>query len=62
VLGVAYKKDVDDLRESPSLRIIELLQERGLTDDRLFNNYSAVLQITARDHSSESSQDVLKSD
>lgn len=25
VLGVAYKKDVDDLRESPSLKIIELL-------------------------------------
>jgi UDP-N-acetyl-D-glucosamine dehydrogenase len=29
VLGVAYKKDVDDLRESPSLKIMQLLQERG---------------------------------
>jgi UDP-N-acetyl-D-glucosamine dehydrogenase len=29
VLGLAYKKDVDDLRESPSLTIIELLRERG---------------------------------
>ncbi len=29
VLGVAYKRDVDDLRESPSLRIIELLQRGG---------------------------------
>ncbi len=29
VLGVAYKKDVDDLRESPSLTIIELLRKRG---------------------------------
>jgi UDP-N-acetyl-D-glucosamine dehydrogenase len=29
VLGVAYKKDVDDMRESPALRLIELLQERG---------------------------------
>ena len=29
VLGVAYKRDVDDLRESPALRIIELLKERG---------------------------------
>ncbi len=27
VLGVAYKKDVDDLRESPSLEILELLQK-----------------------------------
>ena len=29
VLGLAYKRDVDDLRESPSLAIIELLQKRG---------------------------------
>ena len=29
VLGIAYKKDVDDLRESPSLTIIEQLQEAG---------------------------------
>jgi len=29
ILGVAYKKDVDDLRESPSLKIMQLLQERG---------------------------------
>ena len=29
VLGVAYKKDVDDPRESPSLRLIELLQSYG---------------------------------
>jgi UDP-N-acetyl-D-glucosamine dehydrogenase len=29
VLGLAYKKDIDDLRESPSLTIIELLRQRG---------------------------------
>jgi UDP-N-acetyl-D-glucosamine dehydrogenase len=29
ILGMAYKRDVDDLRESPSLAIIELLQKRG---------------------------------
>jgi len=29
VMGVAYKRDIDDLRESPSLTIIELLQKRG---------------------------------
>ena len=33
VLGAAYKKDVDDVRESPSLRIISLLQERGAVVD-----------------------------
>ncbi len=31
VLGVAYKKDIDDLRESPSLTIIELLQKESAT-------------------------------
>jgi UDP-N-acetyl-D-glucosamine dehydrogenase len=29
VLGLAYKKDIDDLRESPSLTIMELLQKQG---------------------------------
>jgi UDP-N-acetyl-D-glucosamine dehydrogenase len=29
ILGVAYKRDIDDLRESPSLTIIELLRKRG---------------------------------
>ncbi|MGH7858774.1 MAG: nucleotide sugar dehydrogenase, partial [Candidatus Binatia bacterium] len=29
VLGVAYKKDVDDLRESPSLKVIEILESKG---------------------------------
>jgi UDP-N-acetyl-D-glucosamine dehydrogenase len=29
MLGMAYKKDIDDLRESPALTIIELLQKEG---------------------------------
>jgi UDP-N-acetyl-D-glucosamine dehydrogenase len=29
VLGLAYKRDIDDLRESPSLTIIELLRTKG---------------------------------
>ena len=29
VLGLAYKKDVDDTRESPSLKLIELLRKMG---------------------------------
>lgn len=29
VLGIAYKKDVSDMRESPSLDIIHLLEEKG---------------------------------
>ena len=33
LLGVAYKKDVDDLRESPSLKLLELLTARGAKMD-----------------------------
>jgi UDP-N-acetyl-D-glucosamine dehydrogenase len=29
VIGVAYKKNIDDSRESPSAEIIELLRDRG---------------------------------
>jgi len=29
VLGVAYKKDIDDIRESPALDIIKILKEKG---------------------------------
>ena len=29
VLGLAYKRDIDDLRESPSLTMIELLRDEG---------------------------------
>ncbi len=33
VLGIAYKKDVDDDRESPALKIIDLLRRRGAEVD-----------------------------
>lgn len=29
VLGIAYKNDIDDYRESPALRLIEILQDEG---------------------------------
>ncbi len=29
ILGAAYKKDVDDMRESPSLKLIELFRNKG---------------------------------
>lgn len=30
VLGVAFKKDVDDIRHSPAIRVMELLRQRGV--------------------------------
>ena len=29
ILGVAYKKDIDDMRESPALSVIDLLRSKG---------------------------------
>ena len=29
IIGVAYKKDIEDLRESPALDIIRLLEQQG---------------------------------
>ena len=46
ILGVAYKKDVDDVRESPALEIMELLQQgRGTLLQR--SVYSAASQNAA---------------
>jgi len=36
LLGVAYKKDIDDLRESPSLKLIELLEQENA--DLIYND------------------------
>jgi len=33
ILGLAYKKDIDDLRESPSLKLIEILSDKGALVD-----------------------------
>ncbi|MCD6117548.1 nucleotide sugar dehydrogenase, partial [bacterium] len=33
ILGAAYKKDIDDLRESPSLKLMEILQDKGAQVD-----------------------------
>lgn len=33
ILGLAYKKDIDDTRESPSLKLIELLTQKGAQVD-----------------------------
>lgn len=52
VLGVAYKKDVDDVRESPALDIIELLRGKG-ADVRYHDPYIPAISHNGRDLQSE---------
>ena len=49
ILGVAYKKDVDDARESPALAIMEILREKGA---KIFYHdpYIPVLPIFRKHH------------
>jgi UDP-N-acetyl-D-glucosamine dehydrogenase len=50
IIGVAYKKDVDDMRESPALVIIELLKARGASVD-YYDPYVPVIS-RSREHAS----------
>jgi len=50
VLGVAYKKNVDDTRESPALRLMEMLEARG-ADVRFYDPFVSVIPET-REHKS----------
>lgn len=52
VLGVAYKRDVDDVRESPALDIIELLRQKG-ADVRYHDPYIPALSHNGRAFRSE---------
>ena len=56
VLGVAYKKDIDDLRESPALDIIELLRAKG-ADVRYHDPYVPVISHNGNDLTSEPALD-----
>jgi UDP-N-acetyl-D-glucosamine dehydrogenase len=56
VLGVAYKKDIDDLRESPALDIIELLRAKG-ADVRYHDPYVPVISHNGHDLTSEPTLD-----
>jgi UDP-N-acetyl-D-glucosamine dehydrogenase len=49
ILGAAYKKDIDDMRESPTLKLIEILREKGATVD--YNDpYVPTLPTTRKYH------------
>jgi UDP-N-acetyl-D-glucosamine dehydrogenase len=48
VIGIAYKKNVDDTRESPALKLIELIEARGAKVD-FYDPHVAVIPMT-REH------------
>ena len=56
VLGVAYKPGVDDVRESPALDVIGLLQEKG-ADVAYHDPYVPAFQLDERDAGRMSSQE-----
>jgi len=55
LLGVAYKKDVDDLRESPSLKLLELLTEKGANLDYNDPYFPALYKMRHYDFSNKRS-------
>ncbi|HEV3483022.1 MAG TPA: nucleotide sugar dehydrogenase [Candidatus Acidoferrales bacterium] len=55
LLGVAYKKDVDDLRESPSLKLLELLTQRGALVDYNDPYFPALFKMRHYDFSDKHS-------
>jgi UDP-N-acetyl-D-glucosamine dehydrogenase len=58
VIGVAYKKNVDDLRESPSLRLMEKLEARGARVS-YHDPFIPVIPLT-REHPSLSGRESVK--
>jgi UDP-N-acetyl-D-glucosamine dehydrogenase len=58
LLGVAYKKDVDDLRESPSLKLLELLTARGAVMDYNDPYFAALHKMRHYDFSNMHSVDI----
>ena len=60
VLGVAFKPDVDDFRNSPARRFIELLRENG-ADTRYHDPYVPVFPVAGHLFAPESDDDALRS-
>jgi len=58
LLGVAYKKDVDDLRESPSLKLMQLLLEGGAKLDYNDPYFPALHKMRHYDYSKMRSVDL----
>ncbi len=50
MLGLAFKKNVDDTRESPALKIMEFLMQRGVDADHISVNDPYVEAVTVDGH------------
>ena len=64
VLGLAYKKNVDDMRESPSLEILEMLENYGAKlsySDPFFKEFPPMRNYSFNLSSTELNEKVLKS-
>lgn len=59
VLGVAYKKDIDDVRESPALKIIDSLQ-KNQADVVYHDPYVPELRLSGKDKTCLQSLDLLR--
>jgi UDP-N-acetyl-D-glucosamine dehydrogenase len=61
LLGMSYKPNVGDIRESPSLRVAELLLERGAL--LTYNDpYTAVVHISGNEFKSQMIEEIVKAD
>ncbi|MCL4531134.1 MAG: nucleotide sugar dehydrogenase [Chloroflexi bacterium] len=59
VLGVAYKPDIDDVRESPALDVIALLKKKG-ADVSYHDPYIPIIHHEKEDWKMETVKDVMK--
>jgi len=55
ILGMAFKKDVNDLRHSPALKVAELLLDEGITNIEYYDPYISKINIKGKEYNSLSS-------
>jgi UDP-N-acetyl-D-glucosamine dehydrogenase len=48
ILGVAFKKDVDDVRHAPALKVIELLRDSGVRNIRFADPHVSKVRVTGK--------------
>jgi UDP-N-acetyl-D-glucosamine dehydrogenase len=58
VIGIAYKKNVEDIRESPALKLIELLEQRGAKTE-FYDPYVDMIPMT-REHAKLAGKQSIK--